>query len=278
MRSEIGKLRLRVCLNKESKSHLLFNIINMKKGGIVDLKITDFAKHGCFTYQGHHLKPILGTSFDKIEMSYHANGAPLYKFPKYEHTRKTHFNAVKDWYLSVPTNAITDIFPIFYIIIRRTDILEKIVNKKANAAYYECENPDFFDFYESFFCLIYLKPKSLDIARHTTPSLFSDILANINETTDLCIYISPWEIEDSKPFWDKELKTWITPSVVNAISFANQDNSIPVIKKIFSEHVLHPGLIFALNRMSPNQQYRFYKEDIKIENGKMRYTFNNQSS
>ena len=107
------KQKLKVCFIKDGKSYLLFNIINMKKNGVIDLKITDFAKYGCLTHQGQHLEPISGTAFDKVEMSYHETGTPLYKFPKYEHIRKMHFNAVKDGYISVPTNSITDILPIF---------------------------------------------------------------------------------------------------------------------------------------------------------------------
>lgn len=230
--------RLSIFINNSSRSYLLCRVINMGDHTNPDLKFTDISSYGFFTKNGRYdgaLPPDVEIDYasKQIELSYHKDGSPLYKSPiKGGHT-PWRSNYMKPGYRQHLITDCTDILPLIIFKIRnpkiyKSQLIESATNKKK---VFICSNDILFNDEQSLFAVIYVRNKIIPLSKVTTNDYYSDILIELTETLDLCIFICRHSYPLPKPYYDNGLKGWITPYPCNSVSFCDQ-------KALFDELVL----------------------------------------
>lgn len=146
--------KIKVYFKMNGRYYGLFNVIQMGKDGIVDLKITDYyngmviVSKNSNDEKGYLIEEEIDRSrfIYRAEMSYHYDGSLLHKIkdgikPEYSNP----YGQGERW---TPTNSIEDFQPILNIAIRRMDIYNKSsvhpILKNEEIAYV-CENDDLFE-------------------------------------------------------------------------------------------------------------------------------------
>lgn len=253
--------KLKLYFKMNSRYYGLLNLIQMGKGGEIDLKITDYY-NGMAIITDHQQNPRKGYLSEedltsarfvkKVEMSYHKDGSfltkindgltPMYNNPYGEGVRWT------------PTDDIDEFQPIMNICIRRMAIyntsFENIPAVKRKETIYVCENDELFEPSGMYYIVLYIKSKSQPISRYTTCNLYSDIIAELNEKCDLCVVITRHEYPPAEPYYCEEMKGYITPYLCNSHNFCNKDKSIELLRELFDDAILNAKHTNFIDRIS----------------------------
>lgn len=203
-----------------------------------DLKFTDVSSYGFITKNSRYdggLTPEVEIDYatKQIELSYHKDGSPLYKSQVKGSDTPWHSNFMQQGFRQNPITDCTDILPLVIFQIRnpkiyKKQLIESATNKKK---VFICHNDFLFNDEQSLFAVLYVRNKIIPLSKVTTKDYYSDIIAELTENLDLCIFICRHSYPLPKPYYDNELKGWITPYPCNSVSFCDQ-------KALFDELVL----------------------------------------
>lgn len=265
--------QITIYIQTKSKTFILCRIINIGTNNEPHFKITDTVKYGVITqeFAQNGKSKVLNPSKQHIEMTYHYDGSPLYKINLKENgeTVEWHLNFRHRDYKQTPIYDCANILPLINIQIRRLDLYQSvnIESESSKKKVYICTNDELFcndllNDNQSILVIIYLKSKKIPLTRIATSSFISDVLASINPTLDLCIYICRRTFNKSLPYYDNELSEWITPTITNSVSFCDQ----PSIKEILVQglsliHYLYSNYYIAL---SDGGIYHLTKEKLLV--------------
>lgn len=230
--------KVKVYFKMSGRCYRLFNVIQMGKDGVVDLKITDYYNHFVIVSKnsnrekGYLTEDEMATSrfVNKSEMSYHKDGSFLNKIldsskPEYSNP----YGQGERW---TATSSIKDFQPILNIAIRRMEIYNKsslhpILKTKETA--YICENDDLFEMKGSYRIILLIRNKKFIYNCYSTQNHYSDIITELNEELDLCIFIQRCQYPDPKPYYSKNFQCTITPYLHNSINFFDKDSTKDII-------------------------------------------------
>ena len=227
--------KVKVYLKMNGRYYGLFNIVQMGKNGIVDLKITNFYNNFIIKTEnvsGDEKGYLTETEMEnsrfvhKIEMSYHEDGSCLHKIKDNGNTEYSNpYGEGERW---TPTKNITDFQPIFNIAIRRMEIYNKFYETpilKSKEVAYICENENLFENKGSYFVVCYIRNKRISLNRFTNSQSYSDIIASLNRDLDLCIFIQRHSYPMPQPYYSEHFKCMITPYLDNSINFCNRESA-----------------------------------------------------
>lgn len=238
--------KIKVYFKMDGRCYGLFNVIQMGKDGIVDLKITDYysvmviVSKNSNDEKGYLTEEEIDRSrfIYRAEMSYHNDGSFLHKIkdgikPEYSNP----YGQGERW---TATNSIEDFQPILNIAIRRTEIYNKssvhpILKNKEIA--YICENDDLFEKNGTYLIILYIRNKKIPLNRYTRKELYSDIITELNKELDLCIFIQRHQYTKPKPYYSKGWKSMVTPYLNNSINFCNRESSKDEMKEKFGDAI-----------------------------------------
>ena len=221
--------RISIFVNNSSRSYLLCRIINIGDSINPDLKFTDVSSYGYITSNGRYdggLTPDVKIDFatNQIELSYHRDGSPLYKSPIKGGDKPWRSNYMQQGFRQNIITECTTILPLIIFQIRnpkiyKNHLIESGTNKKK---VFICYNDILFNDEQSLFAVIYVRNKIIPLSKVTTKDYYSDILAELTEKLDLCVFICRHSYPLPKPYYDNGLKGWITPYPCNTVSFCDQ--------------------------------------------------------
>lgn len=241
--------KVKVYFKMNGRYYRLFNVIQMGKDGVVDLKITDFYNNlAILSKTSNHEKGYLSEDemnkskfVNNLEFSYHKDGSFLRKIkdglePEYLNP----YGKGERW---TATNSINDFQPVMNIEIRRMAIYNKsypqpILKSKERA--YICENNDLFESTGTYIVILYIRNKSLPLNCYTSVQLYSDVIAELNERLDLCIFIQRHNYPDPQPYYSDVFKSMVTPYLTNSISFSSRESAKDEMKDKFDNTIFDP--------------------------------------
>ena len=227
--------KFKVYFKMNNRCYGLFNIIQMGKNGIVDLKITDYYNNLLILTpntpnceKGYLTENEMNDSkfVHYAEMSYHKDGSFLHKIK--DRNKVEYSNPYGEGERWVATNDILDFQPILNIAIRRMGIYNKSCESpilKSKEIAYICENDDLFEIKGTYLLILYIRNKTLPLNCFTTSQVYSDIIGSLNEELDLCIFIQRYTYPIAEPYYSKHFECMITPYLNNSINFCNKESS-----------------------------------------------------
>lgn len=251
----------------------LFNVIQMGKDGIVDLKITDYYNNLIIVSKKSNDKKGFLTEEEMdesifvqhAEMSYHKDGSFLHKImdgakPEYSNP----YGQGERW---TTTISIQDFQPIMNIAIRRMEIYNKsslapIVKSKEIA--YICENDDLFERSGTYLVILYIRNKKLPVNCYTSVQLYSDILTELNEDLDLCIFIQRHQFSKPKPYYSKGWKCMVTPYLNNSINFCNKESAKDEMKDKFDNTIFDSKFNYFLSCMTDGKFINLSEDKLRL--------------
>lgn len=265
------KIKLYFKLN--NRFFVLFNVIQMGKDGAVDLKITDYFTH--VSLLSKEIDPNKGflteKEFDsckfvrRAEISYHKDGSFLHKMM--DNTNPDYLNPYGQGERWTATDSIIDFQPIMNIEIRRISIYNKSFLQpitKTKEKTYICENDDLFEKNGSYLLILYIRKKTLPLARYTNPQIYSDIVTELNEDLDLCLFIQRYQYPPPQPYYSKRLKGIVTPYLVNTISFCHKESSKNEIKDKFKKNIFNPIFSYFIAELAEGQLINLSEDKLKL--------------
>lgn len=253
---------LKVYFKMDGRCYGLFNVIQMGKDGIVDLKITDYYSNVIIVSKKYNDENGFLTEeemeksrlIQHAEMSYHKDGSFLHKMmdgdkPEYSNP----YGQGERW---TTTNSIKDFQPIMNIAIRRMGIynkssLEPIIKSKELS--YVCENDDLFEKNGTYLVILYIRNAKLPINCYTSIQLYSDVLAKLNEELDLCIFIQRHQYPKPKPYYSKIWNCMVTPYSNNSINFCNKESSKDEMMDKFHNTIFNANFHYFLSCMTDDK-------------------------
>lgn len=265
------KLKFYIKLN--DRYYRLFNVIQMGKDEIVDLKITDFYRN--FVIMASNKSEDKGYLTEdefnnlrfvqNVEMSYHKDGSFLHKIkdginPEYSNP----YGQGERW---TATDEIVDFQPIMYIAIRRMEIFKNSSLQpklKSKETLYICENEELFERDGTYFLILYIRNKKHTVNCYTSSSLFSDIIMELNSDLDLCIFIQRHSYPKPKPYFSKELKCFITPYMNNSINFCDRDLTMNEMRDKFDNAIFDLTFNKFLSLMSDDKFINLSEDKLQL--------------
>lgn len=238
--------KIKVYFKMNGRCYLLFNVIQMGENGLVDLKITDFYNNFViFSKKSNDEKGYWSEEeFNeskfvyRAEMSYHKDGTFLHKISN--GSKPEYSNPYGQGIRWTPTNCIEDFQPVMYIAIRDISLYSKSCLRptlKSKETAYICENDDLFEKTGTYFVILYIRNKKLPVNCYTSAKLYSDVIAELNEDLDLCIFIQRHHYPMALPYYSKIFKGMITPYFYNSINFCNRESAKDEMKNILDNTV-----------------------------------------
>lgn len=249
----------------------LFNVVQLGKNGVVDLKITDLFNKMILSPVGHRDRgyfvesDLADTRFiRRMEMSYHKDGSLLYKFnnegiDRYKNPR----GEGNRW---VATSDISDFHPIMTMAIRRVSICKCLQDIKVESRnqIYVCENDELFGIDGGYFVVLYVRNKLWPICRYSTPKLYSDRLVELSESIDLCMFIRKCSYTKPQSYYSEEFKGNITPYLYNSFKFCDDEALKSEIRKDFANTVFSLDLNNGLEQIGGGEFVLLSEDKIKI--------------
>ena len=238
---------LRVVFKQNNRYYRLCNIIQMRKDGIIDLKITDcFDGAAILTktnnpHKGYLTEDELRNAkvFPHLEMSYHPNGAYLYKLNS---KSKLYINPYGEGELWIPTYQIEDFQPIMVMFMHNTNIcgdVTDIVQKHKNNVY-SCENDNLFNNKGQYFLIFYIRNKQFFVHQITNATnIYSDIIGELNDDCDLCIVIQRYTCPPPQSYYSESDKNTAMPWL-NSVSFCDKETSKPYMNRVYKNTIFNP--------------------------------------
>ena len=265
--------KVKVYFKMNGRCHGLFNIVQMGKDGIVDLKITDYYIHAVIKpknsieEKGYLTRDEWNTSrfIQKSEMSYHKDGSCLHKI--LDSSEPEHSNPYGQGERWTATNAIEDFQPIMSIAIRRMDIYNRSTLQprlKSKETAYICENDDLFKQEGTYLVILYIRNKKLPINCYTSVDLYSDIIAELNKELDLCIIIQRQHYPAPQPYYSEQYKGMLTPYLVNSCSFCNKESSKNEMKDKLNNNIFNSKLHHFLSAMTDGKFINLSEDKLQL--------------
>ena len=265
--------KIKVYFKMNGRCYGLFNIIQMGKNGIVDLKITDYYNNVLILSKGSNNERgfLTEAEMDKsrfvqhAEMSYHKDGSFLHKIMdgyKTEHSNP--YGVGERW---TTTSSIKDFQPIMNIAIRRMEIYNSSTlspKLKSKETAYICENDDLFEKKGTYLVLLYIRNKNLPINCYTSIQLYSDVLTELNDELDLCIFIQRHSYPKPKPYYSEIFKCMVTPYLHNSINFCNKDSSKDEVKDKFDSTIFDPQFHYFLSCMTDGKFINLSEDKLQL--------------
>lgn len=227
--------KLKVYFKMNGRCYGLFNVIQMGKNGIVDLKITDYYNNIVImspntqnSDKGYLTEDEMENSkfVHQAEISYHKDGSFLHKIKDGQQIKYSNpYGEGRRW---TATNEILDFQPILNIAIRRMEIYSKSSEfpiLKSKEVAYICENDDLFEKKGQYLVILYIRNKKQPVNCYTTSKGYSDVIIQLNEELDLCILIQRHSYPIAVPYYSKHFKCIITPYLNNSINFCNNESA-----------------------------------------------------
>lgn len=152
---------------------------------------------------------------------------------------------------------------IFNIKIRNISIYrqtEDYQNKKNKESVYICANDELFESGGTYFVILYIRNKSIPLSRFTTPNLYSDMIAELSDTHELCIYIQRREYPIPEPYYSERWGCYVTPAAMNSSGFCNRETSREEILQGFKKNILNKEFSSYVETRSNGSFVRFSKE------------------
>lgn len=240
--------KIKVYFKMNGRCYPLFNVIQMGKNGLVDLKITDYYSNFIIVSKssnnekGYWSEEELNESkfVHRAEMSYHEDGTFLHKIS--DGSEPEYSNPYGQGMRWTPTNCIEDFQPVMYIAIRNISLYNKSCLQptlKSKEAAYICENDDLFEKTGTYFVILYIRNKKLPVNCYTTAKLYSDVITELNEELDLCIFIQRHHYPIAPPYYSKIFKSMITPYSYNSINFCNRESAKDEMKNVLDRTIFN---------------------------------------
>jgi hypothetical protein len=265
--------KVKIYFKRDGRCYKLFNIIQLGKDGEVDLKITGFYNNfveiakSTLDDKGYHTVEEMEESriVSHAEMSYHKDGSFLHKIkdsPEPEYINP--YGQGERW---VRTDAIEDFQPILNIAIRRMDIFNKsclVPALKSGETSYICENDDFFDETGTYLLILYIRNKKHIVNCYTSAKLYSDVIIELNEDLDLCIFIQRHGFLAANPYYSNVFKCLITPYLHNSINFCNRENAKDEMKVALGKSVFDSKFHLFLKDLADNKLFFFSEDKVKL--------------
>ena len=238
--------KIKVYFKMNGRCYLLFNVIQMGENGLVDLKITDFYNNFViFSKKSNDEKGYWSEEeFNeskfvyRAEMSYHKDGTFLHKIS--DGSKPEYSNPYGQGIRWTPTNCIEDFQPVMYIAIRDISLYSKSCLRptlKSKETAYICENDDLFEKTGTYFVILYIRNKKLPVNCYTGAKLYSDVITELNEELDLCIFIQRHHYPMALPYYSKIFKCMVTPYLYNSINFCNRESAKDEMKNVLGNTV-----------------------------------------
>ena len=250
--------------------YLLFSVIQMKGNGVVDLKITDFyngfviEKANSLREDGCMTEEEMGTAnyISKAEMSYHADGSFLRKNKDFNTSK--YYNPYGEGVRWTPTDSIVDFQPIMNIAIRRMEIYNKSISdvpidtSKRKSHICLCDEP--FEPKGTYFLLLFVRHKSLPFCRCGNSQNYSDIITELNNQLDLCIFIQRHSYPQPQPYYSRYFKGWITPYAHNSINFCNKEHAKDEMMDKLGKTMFNSKFYNFLQILTDSGEYYYFSE------------------
>lgn len=265
--------KIKVYFKMDGRYYGLFNVIQMGKDGVVDLKITDYYNNVVIVSKnsndekGYLTEEEMNESrfVQHAEMSYHKDGSFLHKIM--DEAKPEHSNPYGQGVRWTATSSIQDFQPIMNIAIRRMEIYNKssvapIVKSKETA--YVCENDDLFEKSGTYLVILYIRNKKLLVNCYTSVQLYSNILTELNEELDLCIFIQRHQYPKPEPYYSKEWKCMITPYLNNSINFCNKESAKDEMKDKFDNTIFDSKFHYFLSCMTDGQFINLSEDKLRL--------------
>lgn len=265
--------KLKVYFKMNDQYYGLFNIIQMGKYGDVDLKITDYynniiLKTECSEVDKGYLteEEMEASKFIKhAEMSYHKDGSFLHK--EMDGSNTEHSNPYGQGMRWTSTNSIQDFQSVMFIAIRRMAIIKKYIcipELKSKEKAYICENDSLFETSGTYIVILYIRNKKLTVNCYTSIQLYSDIIAELNDNLDLCIFIQRHHYPKPQPYYSKKFKSIVTPYLCNSINFCNKDTVKDEMKDKFDNTIFDLTFHMFLLAMTDNKFINLSDDKLQL--------------
>lgn len=265
--------KIKVYFKMNGRYYGLFNVIQMGKDGIVDLKITDYYNNMAILSKNTNDEKgyLTEKEMDEFrfvqhaEMSYHNDGSFLHKIK--DNIKPEYSNPYGQGERWTATNSIENFQPILNIAIRRMDIYNKsslapIVKPKETA--YVCENDDLFEKSGTYLVILYIRNKKLSVNCYTSVQLYSNILTELNEELDLCIFIQRHQYSKPEPYYSKEWKCMITPYLNNSINFCNKESVKDEMRDKFDNSIFDLKFHYFLSCMTDGKFINLSEDKLRL--------------
>lgn len=267
--------KIKVYFKMNSHCYGLFNVIQMGKDGIVDLKITDYYNNVVTVSKttneekGYLTEKEMDESrfVQHAEMSYHKDGSFLHKLM--DGAKPEHLNPYGSGVRWTSTSSIQDFQPIMNIAIRRMDIYNKSIFSpvlKSKETAYICENDDLFEKRGTYLVILYIRNKKLPVNCYTSMQLYSDILTELNEELDLCIFIQRHQYPKPEPYYSIRWKCIITPYLSNSIDFCNKESAKDEMKDKFDNTIFDSKFHDFLSCMTDGKFINLSEDKLQLIN------------
>jgi hypothetical protein len=265
--------KVKVYFKRDGRCYKLFNVIQLGKGGVVDLKITGFYNHfvtlakNTLEDKGYHTEEEMEKSriVSIAEMSYHKDGSFLHKIK--DSSKPEYINPYGQGERWVPTDVINDFQPILNIAIRRMKIFNKsciVPTLRSGETAYVCENDDFFDQTSTYLLILYIRNKRYTVNCYTSSKLYSDVIIELNKDLDLCIFIQKHSFPAAKPYYSKAFKCMVTPYLYNSINFCNREHAKDEMKEVLGKSVFDSTFHLFLKDLSDNKFFNFSDDIVQL--------------
>lgn len=265
--------KIKVYFRMNGRCYGLFNVIQMGEIDDVDLKITDYysgliiASKTNGNDKGYLTEQEMDDSrfIQNAEISYHKDGSILHKVK--DGYQAEYFNPYGTGERWTSTNSIKDFQPIMSIAIRRMAIYNKSCltpKQKSKELVYICENDDLFEPTGTYLVILYICNKNIAINRYTIAQVYSDVLVELNEQLNLCLFIQRHSWPKPQPYYSEYFKCMITPYQVNSISFCNRDTSKDEMRDKFENTIFNPVLHKFLSVMTDNQFINLTEDKLQV--------------
>ena len=265
--------KIKVYFRMNGRCYGLFNVIQMGESGNVDLKITDYyngliiASKTNGNDKGYLTEQEMEDSrfIQNAEISYHKDGSILHKVK--DGCQAEYFNPYGTGERWTSTNSIEDFQPIMLIAIRRMSIYNKSCftpKQKSKELVYICENDDLFEPTGTYLVVLYMCNKNIAINCYTSAQLYSDVLVELNEQLNLCLFIQRHSYPKPQPYYSEYFKCTITPYLDNSIIFCNRDTSKDEIRDKFDKAIFDPIFHKFLSIMTDGQFVNLTEDKLKV--------------
>lgn len=236
-----------------------------------DLKITDVSSYGFIvtnSSEGGTLAPNVNIRFgaNNFELSYHKDGSPLYKSLIKGNPKPWRSNYLQQGYRQIPITNCIDILPLVNFQIRRPEIYKSspLDKESSKRTVYVCSNEMLFTEHQTLFAIIYARNNKIPLSQVTTKDYYSDIITSLTTDIDLCIYICRHTYPSPSPYYDKELKGWITPYPCNSVSFCDQNSAVIELKSKLDKCIFNETFAYFMNVLSDGNIFHLTEDKLLI--------------
>ena len=223
----------------------LFRLLVFDTDGIPEFKLKDLSSTYCLIKDDNNVYPSqirVGQQIcyvQDIEFTYHKDGTMFQEIIiDKKNAQKDHQNPYGKFEKTTPINEIKDFQPFLTIDLRNLseyELSQETEKEKKQKFVHICKNDDLFKSNESFQVLIYIKAHIIPFCRYSTKEIYSNIICNINDTLDVCLYIQKHKFTDYDSI------------PINSFCFLDKSESIGLMKETLNSHIFDGDFSSYLN-------------------------------